>query len=422
MHLPCLNIPDLMISLWRGTIDVDKKEDNKNSWYWAVLQGDVWKEHGKQVALCTPYIPGSFDRPPRNPAEKINSGYKAWEFLMNFFGLGPCLFYGVLPDNIWKHYCKLVRGFRLMMQESITVKEIEEASELFTSFSDEFEIIYVQRKKSRIHFVRPCIHGISHIPPETIRIGPFIIFSQWVIERTIGNLGEEIKNHCSLYANLEQRGIRRCQVNALKALFPDLNPPDNILPRGALDIGDGYLFLRARDRTARPLSAEVEHAAWRRYWISQGVPESELPDKHKVYRWAKLCLPNGQNARARWKEEAKGIEHVRMSRHVKEKHLAVISLFGEHNNELYEMSSKTYRTMQHFRDINVHVVEVKDILSVVIMAPDPRYKTKIQDGTENNRWFMVEKPGLTISALQGFNEAENDIQSNREGAPTTQSV
>ncbi|KAJ8089116.1 hypothetical protein PM082_014364 [Marasmius tenuissimus] len=233
-------------------------------------------------------------------------------------------------------------------------------------------------------------------------------------------------------------------MHGCNTLVPDFDPLDNTLPRGALDIGNGFLFLRARDRTARPLP-EVERMAWKRYWISQGVSESDLPDKHKVYRWAKLRLPNGQNTRARWKEEAKGIEHVRMSRHVKmrhkntehvgevhfyfedeiegkKRHLAAISLFGEHNSELYEMSSKTYRTMQHFRDIDVHVVEVKDILSVVIMAPDLRYRTKIQDGTEDNRWFMVEKPGLAISALQGYNEAENDVQSNREGDLTPESL
>lgn len=96
MHLPALNIPDLLLSLWRGTIECDR-DDNKNLWDWATLKGDVWKNHGCAVAAATPYLPGSFDRPPRNPAEKINSGYKAWEFLLYIYGLGPGLFYDVLP-------------------------------------------------------------------------------------------------------------------------------------------------------------------------------------------------------------------------------------------------------------------------------------------------------------------------------------
>ncbi|KAJ8092331.1 hypothetical protein PM082_023934 [Marasmius tenuissimus] len=166
------------------------------------------------------------------------------------------------------------------------------------------------------------------------------------------------------------------------------------------------------------------------------MSEEDLPDVHKVRRWAKLRLPNGQNTRACWKEEPKGTEHVHMSCHVKhkdtlrvgevhfyfvdkitgkEKHLAVVSLFGEPNKELYERSSKTYSTMEHHRDIDVHVVEVKSILSVVIMAPDPHYKCRIQDGSENNCWFMVEKPGLTILGLQGFNEAEDESLASQEG-------
>ena len=81
MHLAALNIPDLLINLWRGTLDCDNNDD-KRTWDWAVLTGRTWEDHGRDVAACTPYLPGSFDCPPRNSAEKISSGYKAWEFLM----------------------------------------------------------------------------------------------------------------------------------------------------------------------------------------------------------------------------------------------------------------------------------------------------------------------------------------------------
>ena len=107
MHLGSLNIPDLLISLWRGTLDCEKSDD-RSSWDWAVLQGDTWKSHGKVVAAATPYLPGSFDHPPRNPAENINSGYKAWEFLIYIFGLGPGIFYNILPEKYWKKFCKLI--------------------------------------------------------------------------------------------------------------------------------------------------------------------------------------------------------------------------------------------------------------------------------------------------------------------------
>ncbi|KIL54147.1 hypothetical protein M378DRAFT_53248, partial [Amanita muscaria Koide BX008] len=56
------------------------------------------------------YLPASFDRLPRDPAKKINSGYKAIEWLNYFWVLGPALFWVVLPRTLWMHYCKLVSG------------------------------------------------------------------------------------------------------------------------------------------------------------------------------------------------------------------------------------------------------------------------------------------------------------------------
>ena len=210
MHLPALNIPNLFLLLWRGNFECDKT-DNKLLWDWSTLSDlAAWKAYGKMVADATPYIPGSFDRAPRNPAEKISSGYKAWEFLLYFYGLGPAFFHGVFPERYWKNYCKLVWGFRILLQEEITAKELSEAHNKLTEFSNEFELLYVQRRSDHIHFVRPAIHTMAHCAPETFRIGPGIISSQWVMERTIGNLGEEIKLHSNPFANLAQRALRQC--------------------------------------------------------------------------------------------------------------------------------------------------------------------------------------------------------------------
>jgi hypothetical protein len=60
MHLVALNLPDLLLSLWQGTIDCDKTDDRR-TWDWAVLKGHLWKAHGEAAAATTPYLPGSFD-------------------------------------------------------------------------------------------------------------------------------------------------------------------------------------------------------------------------------------------------------------------------------------------------------------------------------------------------------------------------
>ena len=109
MHVIAINLPDLFISLWHGTIDCDR-DDCRLLWDWVVLTGDIWKVHGADVTRCHLYFPGSFDCTPRNPAEKISSGYKAWEFLLYVFGLCPALLCDLLPQPYWSNFCKLVTG------------------------------------------------------------------------------------------------------------------------------------------------------------------------------------------------------------------------------------------------------------------------------------------------------------------------
>jgi hypothetical protein len=310
MHLASLNIPDLFINLWRGTFDCDPNDD-KSTWGWAVLRGAIWENHGKDVAACTPYLPGSFDRPPRNPAEKISSGYKAWEFLLYLYGLGPALLYNILPENYWTHYCKLVYAMRIFNQHRISKDDLKEAHLALLQFVHEFEILYYQCRPERLHFVRQSIHALTHLGTEVVRVGPPIISSQWVMERTIGNLGEEIRQPSNPYANLSERGLQRCQVNTLKAMIPDLEVEKPNIPKGGQDIGKGYVLLRAKDKSWYKFS-EYELAALRKANTSY-----LLGDYLAVHRWARLRLPNGQVARSLWKESLKPLTKTRMSRNVK---------------------------------------------------------------------------------------------------------
>ena len=236
MHLSALNISDLMISLWQGTIDCTYPDEKKH-WNWAVFQeGEVWKLHGKAIADCLHYLPSSFDCPSYNIAEKLTSGYKAWEFLQYLYGLGPSLLLGILPDCFYMNYCKLVLGMRIMNQHKITVTSVCLAQKVLALFVQEFEIIYCQCLETHIHFVRPCMHSLIHLLQEVIWIGPPICSSQWTLKCTIGNLGEEIKKHSNAFENLSQHGLWWAHINALIAMILNLHidsPSDGCLPYGA---------------------------------------------------------------------------------------------------------------------------------------------------------------------------------------------
>ncbi|GAW10278.1 hypothetical protein LENED_012525 [Lentinula edodes] len=436
MHLPALNIPDLYIPLWRGTFDCDST-DTKGNWSWAVLKTQAaWKAHGQDVVAATPFIPGSFGRPPRNPAEKISSGYKAWEFLLYFFGLGPCLFYNLLPKDYYEQYCKIVQGIRLLIQEEILPDEIRLADKLITEASNSFEELYVQRRTDRLHFVRASVHAPSHMPYETIRIGPGIIYSQWTMERMIGFLGMDIRLHSNAFANLTNIAITRAQNNALIAMFPDFRPKPKLLPRGAVDIGDGYQLRRARDSCSRAVT-ELEAQAISRYFLDLGFSTDDdgtpFDDNYNpvVVRWARVLLPNGQIARSRWKENLKPINKLRAARSVRvtlsgrlqyaevhfylswhihniEKHFAVASFYGEPHQGILKQSSHSYYTVQHKCDVDVRAFDIKSISAVVMMAPDPRYGTVFQDGSEKDRYYLMEKPGLKLGRLFGWEEDDTE--------------
>lgn len=71
----------------------------------------------------------------------------------------------------------------------------------------EFEDLYYQRKPTRLHFVRQSIHALTHYAHEVETKGPLACASQWVMEPTIGNLTEEMRQHVDPYAHLTQIAI-----------------------------------------------------------------------------------------------------------------------------------------------------------------------------------------------------------------------
>jgi hypothetical protein len=235
---------------------------------------------------------------------------------MYIYGFGPALFYNVLPEKYWMNFCKLVYGMRIIFQHEIPTEDLRKAHQSLLEFCAEFEVLYVQRHPERIHFVRQSIHAITHLAPEAFRIGPSGCSSQWTMERTIGNLVEEIHQPSNPYANLSQHGLQWSQINALKSMFPDLDDAKNILPRGAVDLGNDYVCLRAMDKTYHKLSDDYS-TSLRSFLLEVYNMSLSEEASISIRRWARLQLPTDQVACSQWKEYLKPLDKVRMSRNVK---------------------------------------------------------------------------------------------------------
>ncbi len=252
--------------------------------------------------------------PPRNPAEKISSGYKAWEFLTYLFGLGPGLLHGVLPDKYWKNYCKLVAGMRIVHQRSISQEQLIKSHHLLVEFVKEFEELYYQRKESRLHFCRQSIHALLHLAPEIVRLGPGVCYTQWPMERTIGTLVEEIRQPSNPYQNMSGRGVRRAQVNTLVAMMPEFDPP-KAYPRCLMTLETTMYCSEQGERNAHAMP-ERELTSLVKFYQERGVVLPQNWTTH-VQRWARLRLPNEQIVRSSWKEKAtRSMKSIRIARNI----------------------------------------------------------------------------------------------------------
>ncbi|KAJ3575685.1 hypothetical protein NP233_g938 [Leucocoprinus birnbaumii] len=381
MHLISLNITDLFMALWRGTIKCDA-EDNKLSWDWVVLTGRTWKEHGERVAKLRNHLPSTYDRPPRNPAEKLNSGYKATEFNTYFYGYLPALLRGVLPTPYLQNFYKLVRGVRIVLQRRVTRADLMVAHNLFISFLVEFEELYVCRKPYRMHFVRQCMHVLWHLVPETFRYGPPCNFAQWTIERMIGILGSETRLHSNPYANLAKRGILLAMINALLIQYPELNITSHS-PRGSISLSNNYTLLRPSDRSLY-MPGQRECQALEEYFQFQ-------VDVPRFLRYGCLKLPNGQTTRSAWREDMR--KSPRPNRYVKltEKDqngtLSPIDtqVLEETYNVLFLCTFTRYETLQVF--------PVEKIDSIVALLP-----------YNERQFFVVEELGLAPEDFEAYQE------------------
>jgi hypothetical protein len=180
-------------------------------------------------------------------------------------------------------------------------------------FIVDFELLYVQRDPDRLHFVRPCVHALIHLGLEVPQLGPPSLYSAWTMERTIRNLGEEIRQPSNPYANLSERGLKHCQVNVLRAMLSQLQGGKGSVfgPRGSMALGGGYMLLRAQERMPHTYDGVIG-VSITAYMATHGIDLNGMTSI-RLTRWAWLQLPNGQIARSAWNEETRPIDETRRS-------------------------------------------------------------------------------------------------------------
>ncbi|KAG7085705.1 hypothetical protein E1B28_003249 [Marasmius oreades] len=398
-------------SLFR-TIEYNGADDLALADFTILSDPDDFAAFGTAVAHARPFIPTNVEtRAPRNPAEKINSGYKASEYYTLIFSLCPGLFYGRLPDYLYKHFCQLVLAIRLVHRRHKSHQELLEAQQNLKEFVVLFEHYYYQRKINCLHFVRPCIHALLHIFDELLRVGSLAEVSQWTMERTIGNYERRIRLPADPYGNLNQEIIEQATTNALVAMDPSFCAPKTQNQWLSIDIGSRYVSLHPRGTHLMEPSVTVAFRAFceANSWTFERQTDINSP---QVTWFARLRLPNGQEARSLWKEGNWEIELVRRARNVKISlsmelryaevlyyftvmqgntrfTLAAVTLYSCPHPDILEKSLKMLKVCTKEED--VQIIDAKWIVEVVGMIPFRRAEISWDDKEEVNEYFILEK-------------------------------
>ncbi|KAF8573842.1 hypothetical protein K439DRAFT_1649909 [Ramaria rubella] len=391
-----LNLGDFLPSLWTGKFDCDPS-DNVADWPWAVLIGDTWQEHGEMVGNSHVYMPGLYDRPQRNIALKMNSGYKAKEWQGYLFGLAPALLDAIL-------------GEFLQACRSISQTQLAHTQNLLDDFHP------------RLHFARTSVHAMLHVGLEVPRLGPPGLYSQWTLERTIWNLGLEIRQPSKPYANLSERALQRCQLNALRAMIPELNVVQSGQPSGSMNLGEGYSLLRPWDKYGHTIEGGEAQAI--QAYIHTARADLGIVYENvqiiKLFHWGRLKLPTEQIARSYWRESLKPWHMLCRSRCVRfvsdgnmnfgeviyffqvrigniTHTLALVRKYSLPDKGLLRASHGTVLSiMQLDGPGGLQVIDCKAIKAVVSVQPFPPSAVPAE---AEPRFFVWEKIGLEMSLL-----------------------
>ncbi len=321
MHLSGPNLFELLTGLWRGTLK-GSRADLKAQEFAVLQDSEVFVKHGIEVERAMAFLPGFFDRAPRNIAEKINSGYKSIEQHTYIFCYTPHMMRNRLPHPHWLHLCKLVKAGRIINSYRIPRAALEHARDLVELATPEYEDLYVKRNADFLHLVRPVVHLYWHCPDQIVWHGSLVCRSQYTMERTIGDLGSRIKQPSNPYANLSQIAARRWQENGMKALMPqfDRSRPLDYKPRGCVNLGDKFVLMWALEQKSQGCTP-AEASAFYDYFLATHpdlvAGQFRGTFTYKFRRWARLRLPSYQIARCAWKEQEKPLKHLRMARCVK---------------------------------------------------------------------------------------------------------
>ena len=182
------------------------------------------KKFGILIERAMNTLPPTFSSPIRNPDEKRNSSYKAFEWM----GL---LHWYIIPigwelgfdKEVLHNFAQFVNIVEVAMSHSPkSDDDLATLYNLIKSFLEGFERLYVQNDPEKVSRCRLCIWQLIHIPMHIAWNGSIRFGSQATVERAIGEIGHKVRSKKAPFANISTMLYERACIKVLNLQFPFL--------------------------------------------------------------------------------------------------------------------------------------------------------------------------------------------------------
>lgn len=253
------------------------------------------QELGRLVALAMPTLPPAFCGPIRDPYLKRQSQYKIYEWM-------ALLHWYIIPISIELSFhpavLKNFSRFVYAIEFSMTIQprsdsDIQHLHDVIAMFLEEYEQLYIGSDPEKILRARLCLFQLIHVPHHIQWNGSIRLGSQATVERSIGEMGHQIRSKKAPFANLTNIIYERELIKILSLYYPTIKV-ELALQTDKIKISKaaGTVFMQ-RDPIRKGqvhvdgnISLEIDTIS---QWLGIGIIGSAA----SFERWGKLKLPNG---------------------------------------------------------------------------------------------------------------------------------
>ncbi|EKM79206.1 hypothetical protein AGABI1DRAFT_40729 [Agaricus bisporus var. burnettii JB137-S8] len=270
---------------------------------------------GKLVEEARFTLPPAFCGPIRDIYAKRQSQYKIYEWmaLVHWYivPMGRELGMNWLVLQNFALFSRIVEF--AMTPVPRTVNDITGLQDMVNKFLEEFETIYLNDKPSNISRLRLCIFQLVHVPSHIKWHGSIRVGSQATVERSIGELGGQIRSKKSPFENLANIIFYREVTKILHLEYPELlespvkrntsrtRQRHNVFGRLAVQNEIEMVMMSIAPFTTNHLKPEILPYKWGKFRLENGrflhsmLSESKQASHRRSSCWFEAMPEKGSN-------------------------------------------------------------------------------------------------------------------------------